>query len=185
MCFGPAPRDAALRRVFGDHRRAWAAARIFHEEAGNSVLLVDMNIEVALADARRIEALAKGFIRGCAARSGRPAFVRLDVVDEWLRSVDAAIVAVGGSRFAGADCKSHARLLCTPAYAADHPDGASDYIRKTCIIGVGASSSLKVLGVHTRSEDVCSADMDKLTLTVAPARAAVEGLQDPAVELTR
>ena len=68
MCFGPAPRDAALRRVFGDHRRAWAAARIFHEEAGNSVLLVDMNIEVALADARRIEALAKGFIRGCAAR---------------------------------------------------------------------------------------------------------------------
>jgi len=112
------------------------------------------------------------------------AFVRLDVAEEWLRSVDAAILAVGGSRSAGADCKSHARLLCTPAYAADHPHWPSDYIRKTCIIGIGASSSPKVLGVHIGSEDACSADMDKLTLTVAQARAAVEGLQDPAVELT-
>ncbi|CAE7502388.1 unnamed protein product, partial [Symbiodinium sp. CCMP2456] len=101
------------------------------------------------------------------------AFVRLDVAEEWLRSVDAAILAVGGSRSAGADCKSHARLLCTPAYAADHPDWASDYIRKTCIVGVGASSSPKVLGVHIGSEDACSADMDKLTLTVAQARATL------------
>eukprot|EP00439_Symbiodinium_sp_Y106_P008441 s7410_g1.t1 len=71
----------------------------------------------------------------------RQAFVRLDITDEWLRSVD-AVFAVGGSRSAG-ECKSHAGLLCTPAYAAS----------------IGPSSSPK-------------------------ARAAVEGLQDPAVELT-
>ena len=41
-----------------------------------------------------------------------------------------------------------------------------------------------MLGVHIGGEDACSADMDKLTLAVVQARAAVEGLQDPAVELT-
>ena len=83
------------------------------------------------------------------------AFVRLDIADEW--------PAVG-------------RLLCTTAYAASHPDWAS-YIRKTCLVGVGPSTAPKVLGVHIGGED-------KLTLAVAQACAAVEGLQDPAVELT-
>ena len=30
-----------------------------------------------------------------------------------------------------------ARLLCTPAFAASHPDWASGYIRNTCLVGVG------------------------------------------------
>ena len=85
----------------------------------------------------------------------RQAFVRLDITDEWLRSVD-AVFAVGGSRSAG-ECKSHARLLCTPAYAAS----------------IGPSSSPKVLGVHIGG-DACSADLDKLTLwhrRVLPSKA--------------
>ncbi|CAE7656513.1 unnamed protein product, partial [Symbiodinium sp. KB8] len=97
--------------------------------------------------------LASGALTSGMSTTGKPFVVRLHVADEWLRSVDAAIFAVGGSSSAGADCKSHTRLLCTPAYAADHPGWAGDYIRKTCIIGVGA-------------------------------RAAVEGLQHSAVELT-
>ncbi|CAE7474415.1 unnamed protein product, partial [Symbiodinium microadriaticum] len=95
--------------------------------------------------------LASGALTSGMSTTGKPFVVRLHVADEWLRSVDAAIFAVGGSSSAGADCKSHTRLLCTPAYAADHPGWAGDYIRKTCIIG---------------------------------ARAAVEGLQHSAVELT-
>jgi hypothetical protein len=50
------------------------------------------------------------------------AFVKAELAHAWLLSMDKAIDDLGGHRATGADCKSHARLLSTDAYAAAHPN---------------------------------------------------------------
>ena len=86
--------------------------------------------------------------------------VVLKHADLWLRSVDKAIADLGGRRKHGVGCKSHARLLCTPQFAAANSSWASPYIRDTCVVEA-CTVAPKVLGVHIGDEDVCSGDMRK------------------------
>ena len=111
------------------------------------------------------------------------AFVGAHHADAWLRSVDQAIAELGGHRATGDECKSHARLLCTPQFAADNPDWASPYVRRTCVVG-RATDAPKVLGVHLGGAEVCNADMDKVCSKVAVAREKIQDLNSPAAELT-
>ena len=90
------------------------------------------------------------------------AIVALRVADIWLRSVDMAIAAVGGHRASGSTCKSYARLLCTPEFAASNPEWASDYIKSTCVVQACAEAP-KVLGVHVGGLAIVDRDMTEIT----------------------
>ena len=103
--------------------------------------------------------------------------------DAWLRSVDKAIADLGGHRATGAECKTHARLLCTPQVAADNPEWASPYIKATCIV-TGCAEAPKVLGVRLGAATVSDEDMEKVCVKVATTRDKIEELNSPAAELT-
>jgi len=128
------------------------------------------------------EASPSGAVEECFIDEGQ-AFVRLELADVWLQSVDKAISDLGGHRTQGAGCKSHARLLCTEEFAAAHPDWASAYIQQTCKVGK-ASDAPKVLGVHVGGLATCSADMDDICSKVQYARDCIQELNSPASELT-
>ena len=111
------------------------------------------------------------------------AFVKPELADAWLQSVDAAIAALGGQRKRGSECKSHARLLCTREFAASHPNWASPYVQATCIVEDGLLSP-KVLGVHVGSNEACAADLDRVCAKTAAAREGIQELNAPCAEVT-
>ncbi len=111
------------------------------------------------------------------------AFVRAELADTWLSAVDQAIADLGGHRTTGAECKSHARLLCTHEYATAHRNWASEYIQNACIVGSMATPP-KALGVRIGSDDLCTTDMDTICSKVQAARGSIQELNSPAVELT-
>ena len=92
--------------------------------------------------------------------------VLLEHADAWLKSLDRAISDLGGFRKTGAECKSHARLVCTPEFAAQHSDWASEYISSSCVVGC-CTTSPKVLGAHVDDHRAINADMDAVTSKVA------------------
>ena len=109
--------------------------------------------------------------------------VLLEHADAWLKSLDQAISDLGGFRKTGAECKSHARLVCTPEFAAQHSDWASEYISSSCVVGC-CTTSPKVLGAHVDDHRAINADMDAVTSKVASTRDYVESLNCPIAELT-
>ena len=70
------------------------------------------------------------------------ALVKLSVAEPWLRSVDAAIAAFGGSRATGEACKSVARLLVPGHRAGAFQGWADGYIADTCRVVDAATSGI-------------------------------------------
>ena len=111
------------------------------------------------------------------------AFVKPELAESWLQSVDRAIQAFGGRREAGAECKSVARLLCPPGQETVHQGWAGPHIHATCKV-LDAAVAPKVLGACIGNTREVTAEFRRVTSKVEAVRAAVSGLNHAPCELT-
>ena len=110
------------------------------------------------------------------------AFVRPDLADIWLRTIDDALHAIGASRSAGDDCKSVARLFCQPEAVQSQAGRDTEYIHATCQVQAGDVAP-KVLGTYIGDENVADRTANRIIDKVAGIRKAVSEIDHAPTEL--